>query len=44
MAEIFYKQKQFDKSLSYCQKLLEIDEKRWKSIVPGWIGISEKRR
>ena len=32
IAEIFYKQKQFDKSLEYCQKLLEKDPKDAKAL------------
>ena len=43
MAEVLYKQKQYDKSLSYCQKLMEIDHEGWQSTVPGGTKFSEER-
>jgi tetratricopeptide (TPR) repeat protein len=42
MAEIFYKQKQFDKSLSYCQKLLEIDANDGKALYQAGLVFQKK--
>lgn len=42
MAEIFYKQKQFEKSLEYCQKLLEKDPKDAKALYQAGL-VFQKR-
>ncbi|MEO8769001.1 MAG: tetratricopeptide repeat protein [Ferruginibacter sp.] len=42
MAEIFYKQKQFDKSLSYCQKLMEIDANDGKALYQAGLVFQKK--
>ncbi len=42
MAEIFYQQKQFDKSLDYCQKLMEIDPKDGKALYQAGLCFIKK--
>lgn len=42
MAEAFYTQKQYDKSLSYCQKLLEIDAKDGKALYQAGLAFQKK--
>lgn len=42
MAEIFYKQKQYDKSLLYCQKLMEIDVKDGKALYQAGLNFQKK--
>lgn len=42
MAEIFYQQKQFDRSLNYCQKLLEIDDKDGKALYQAGLCFQKK--
>ncbi|MEO6403988.1 MAG: tetratricopeptide repeat protein [Ferruginibacter sp.] len=42
MAEIFYKQKQFDKSLQYCQKLMEMDAKDGKALYQAGLCFQKK--
>ncbi|MEO6669159.1 MAG: tetratricopeptide repeat protein [Ferruginibacter sp.] len=42
MAEIFYKQKQLDKSLTYCQKLLEIDTNDGKALYQAGLVFQKK--
>ena len=42
MAEILYKQNQFDKSLSYCQKLIEIDGKNGKALYQAGLNFQKK--
>ena len=42
MAEIFYKQKQFDKSLEYCQRLMEKDPKDAKALYQAGL-VFQKR-
>lgn len=42
MAEIFYQQKQYDKSLQYCQKLLEMDDKDGKALYQAGLCFQKK--
>lgn len=42
MSEIFYQQKQFDKSLEYCQKLLELDPKDGKALYQAGLVFIKK--
>ena len=42
MAEIFYQQKQFDKSLEYCQKLMEINPKDGKALYQAGLNFQKK--
>ena len=42
MAEIFYKQKQYDKSLEYCQRLMEKDPKDAKALYQAGL-VFQKR-
>jgi tetratricopeptide (TPR) repeat protein len=42
MAEVFYNQKQYDKSLDYCQKLLEIDAKDGKALYQAGLCFQKK--
>lgn len=42
MAEIFYQQKQYDKSLSYCQKLMELDLKDGKALYQAGLCFQKK--
>ncbi len=42
MAEIFYQQKQYDKSLEYCQKLLELDAKDGKALYQAGLAFIKK--
>lgn len=42
VAEIYYQQKQFDKSLDFCQKLLEIDGKDGKALYQAGLCFQKK--
>ena len=42
MAEIFYQQKQYDKSLNYCQKLMELDPKDGKALYQAGLCFQKK--
>lgn len=42
MAEIFYQQKQYDRSLGYCQKLMEIDPKDGKALYQAGLCFQKK--
>lgn len=42
MAEILYKQKQFDRSLSYCQKLMEMDLNDGKALYQAGLCFQKK--
>jgi len=42
MAEILYQKKQFDKSLQYCQKLMEIDAKDGKALYQAGLCFMKK--
>lgn len=42
MAEIFYKRKKYDKSLEYCQKLMEIDMKDGKALYQAGLCFQKK--
>ena len=42
MAEILYQQKQYDKSLSYCQKLMEADAKDGKALYQAGLCFQKK--
>ncbi len=42
MSEIFYQQKQYDKSLEYCQKLMTIDEKDGKALYQAGLCFQKK--
>jgi tetratricopeptide (TPR) repeat protein len=42
MAEILYQQKQFDRSLSYCQKLMELDGKDGKALYQAGLCFQKK--
>jgi tetratricopeptide (TPR) repeat protein len=42
MAEIFYTQKQYDKSLQYCQKLMEMDAKDGKALYQAGLCFQKK--
>ena len=42
MAEIFYQQKQYDKSLEYCQKLMELDAKDGKALYQAGLCFLKK--
>jgi len=42
MAEILYQQKQYDRSLSYCQKLMEIDAKDGKALYQAGMCFQKK--
>ena len=42
MAEIFYTQKQYNKSLSYCQKLMEMDMKDGKALYQAGLCFQKK--
>ncbi len=42
MAEVLYQQKQYDKSLSYCQKLMEIDAKDGKALYQAGLNFQKK--
>ncbi|RYF80935.1 MAG: tetratricopeptide repeat protein, partial [Chitinophagaceae bacterium] len=42
MSEIFYQQKQYDKSLEYCQKLMQIDPKDGKALYQAGLCFQKK--
>ena len=42
MSEIFYQQKQYDKSLEYCQKLMQIDAKDGKALYQAGLCFQKK--
>lgn len=42
MSEIYYQQKQYDKSLEYCQKLMEIDAKDGKALYQAGLCFQKK--
>ncbi|MBS1744435.1 MAG: tetratricopeptide repeat protein [Bacteroidetes bacterium] len=42
MASAFYAQRQYDKSLDYCQKLLEIDDKDGKALYQAGLAFQKK--
>ncbi|MEO7444791.1 MAG: tetratricopeptide repeat protein [Ferruginibacter sp.] len=42
MAEIFYTQKQYDKSLEYCQKLMEMDARDGKALYQAGLCFQKK--
>ena len=42
MAEIFYQQKQYDKSLSYCQKLMELDGRDGRALYQAGMCFQKK--
>lgn len=42
MAEALYKQKQYDRSLQYCQKLMEIDAKDGKALYQAGLNFQRK--
>ncbi|CAN5809569.1 hypothetical protein BH11BAC4_BH11BAC4_27250 [soil metagenome] len=42
MAEIFFTQKQYDKALNYCQKLMEIDAKDGKALYQAGLCFQKK--
>jgi len=42
MSEILYQQKQYDRSLSYCQKLMEIDTKDGKALYQAGLCFQKK--
>jgi tetratricopeptide (TPR) repeat protein len=42
MAEVFYQQKQYDKSLEYCQKLMELDAKDGKALYQAGLCFQKK--
>lgn len=42
MAEIFYTQKQYEKSLEYCQKLMELDAKDGKALYQAGLCFQKK--
>jgi Tfp pilus assembly protein PilF len=42
MAEIFYEKQQFDKSLEYCQKLMELDAKDGKALYQAGLCFQKK--
>ncbi|MEO6490080.1 MAG: tetratricopeptide repeat protein [Ferruginibacter sp.] len=42
MSEIFYKQKQYDRSLAYCQKLIELDPKDGKALYQAGMCFQKK--
>ncbi|MBC7866153.1 MAG: tetratricopeptide repeat protein, partial [Gloeobacteraceae cyanobacterium ES-bin-316] len=42
MSEIFYQQKQYDKSLEYCQKLMEMDAKDGKALYQAGLCFQKK--
>jgi tetratricopeptide (TPR) repeat protein len=42
MAEIFYQQKQYDRSLGYCQKLMELDPKDGKALYQAGLCFQKK--
>ena len=42
MAEILYKAKQYDRSLSYCQKLIEINDKDGKALYQAGLNFQRK--
>ncbi len=42
MSEIFYQQKQYDKSLEYCQKLMELDAKDGKALYQAGLVFIKK--
>ena len=42
MAEIFYLQRQFDKSLEYCQQLMELDAKDGKALYQAGLCFQKK--
>lgn len=42
MAEIFYQQKQYDKSLEYCQKLMTINDKDGKALYQAGLCFQKK--
>jgi len=42
MAEILYREKQYDRSLSYCQKLMEIDNKDGKALYQAGLNFQRK--
>ena len=42
MAEILYQRKQYDKSLSYCQKLMELDAKDGKALYQAGLCFQKK--
>ena len=42
IAEVLYKQKQYDKSLAYCQRLMEIDMKDGKALYQAGLNFQRK--
>ena len=42
LAEILYQQKQYDRSLSYCQKLMELDERDGKALYQAGLCFQKK--
>ncbi len=42
LAEVLYQQKQYDRSLSYCQKLMEIDAKDGKALYQAGLNFQKK--
>ena len=42
IAEVLYKQKQYDKSLAYCQRLMEIDMKDGKALYQAGLNFQKK--
>jgi tetratricopeptide (TPR) repeat protein len=42
MSEIFYQQKQYDKSLEYCQRLMQIDAKDGKALYQAGLCFQKK--
>jgi tetratricopeptide (TPR) repeat protein len=42
MSEVFYQQKQYDKSLEYCQKLMELDAKDGKALYQAGMCFQKK--
>jgi tetratricopeptide (TPR) repeat protein len=42
MADVFYQQKQYDKSLEYCQKLLQLDDKDAKALYQAGLCFQKK--
>lgn len=42
MADVFYRQKQYDRSLIYCQKLMEIDSRDGKALYQAGLNFQRK--
>ena len=42
MAQALYEQRQYDKSLTYCQKLMEIDDKDAKALYQAGLCFQKK--